>query len=91
VVSRSIRQLDEGGDAATIDRALDEALVDAAPRGLLRAIETRVDSDLRPLAQHKSQAGLATTRRHAIVDRLRETLDLPRLTDSRPARGGSRC
>ena len=87
LVAGGIRSLDAGDDAAAVDLALDAALVEAAPEGMVRAIAARVDADLQAFAARMKPSGLITTQRRAVVDRLRQSLDLPRLSN---LRGGAR-
>jgi hypothetical protein len=74
--------LARGEQASEVERRLDEAIVDAAPRELLLRVSGDVDRDLAPFRSRLGERTLSRTRTRALAKRLREALGLPRLGDT---------
>jgi hypothetical protein len=63
-----------------IDRMLDEAIRCAAANEDLRAIDAEIDAQLKPYKRHMDKAAFAQTRHNLLRKRLREHLNVPRLS-----------
>jgi len=71
--------LDSGEPAREIDARLDREVASAAPEALRREVEEEVAHELETYRGRMRRDTLATTRRCAVVHRLRVRLGLPRL------------
>jgi hypothetical protein len=78
-------RLASGDLPGVLDRILDERLFKAAPAQILEEIEQAVAEELLEFREKMPPAALDRTRVHAIMERLRSELDLPRLSDSQDA------
>ena len=78
-------RLASGDSPGMLDRILDERLFKASPARILDDIEQAVAGELSEFREKMPPAALERTRVHAILDRLRRELDLPRLSGSQDA------
>jgi hypothetical protein len=78
-------RLASGDSPRVLDRILDERLNKAVPARILEEIERAVAEELSEFRGKMPPAALGRTRAHAIMDRLRSELDLPRLSGSQDA------
>jgi hypothetical protein len=77
-LARLLDRLDLGEDPAALDIALDDVLLRLAPEELRVEVTKEMENRLGPFRGMREGALLATIRR-AMTDRLRVSLDLPRL------------
>lgn len=80
---RSILARLHAGERFDADAAVDDALLASAPEGERAAAERDSDAALAPWRGRMSAEAYGSTRRRAIIDRLRAALGIPRLSLAR--------
>jgi hypothetical protein len=83
LLTRLVSGAAKGESGHAIDAALDAALPGAVPDEMLRAATERTEQALQDFRRRMSDDEFRKTRARALADRLRETLELPRLSLTR--------
>lgn len=86
LLSALLTRLEAGEPGARLDRELDDRLPEVGPAALIAQLEPELERELAPHRGRIPPDRLATTRARALIDRLRQRLQLPRLAGDGPDR-----
>ncbi len=83
LLGRLLERQESGQPTERLDAELDLSLAAAAPAALVSRAESDAERELGPFRRRMEASAFEATRRRSVVDRLRRTLDLPRLALTR--------
>jgi hypothetical protein len=79
-ITRLLERLDRGDPAVELDRDLDRVVLSCSPRALLTRLDPEVRAEIEPFRSRMAPERFTATRNRALAARLRQALNLPRLS-----------